>query len=203
METVVSASRELQRSEQLALAQHVVRRKLVLELLEKLILRVRDRGAGRDDFHLEKTLHSFICPMGVRGDDPQKFEATSHDLWIVDERLAFTRSFSSDKRLDKVLKENESPLRPDVLVWDMAHGLGVVDPEAQGRDLDVSKPLQKVMVVEFKRPGREHYGKVEDQIEGQIIKYLTQLKGGEIETFKKQRVRIADDCVFYCYTRSL
>ena len=55
------------------------------------------------------------------------------------------------------------------------------------------------MVVEFKRPGRTDYKKAEDQIEQQITKYLSQLKGGEIETFDRQRVRIANDCIFYCY----
>jgi hypothetical protein len=55
------------------------------------------------------------------------------------------------------------------------------------------------MVVEFKRPGRKNYPKPEDQVEQQITKYLAQLKNGEIESFDKTRVRIADDCVFHCY----
>ncbi len=55
------------------------------------------------------------------------------------------------------------------------------------------------MIVEFKHPGRKEYKKVEDQIEGQITRYLRQLKGGAIETFGREAVRIADDCIFYCY----
>ena len=198
-ETVIKAAQEVQDSERLALAQHVVRRKLVLELLERLIKRIRDRGEKEEDYHLESTLHSLIVPMRVNGSDPGRMEASGHDLWIVDERLAFTRSFSSDQRLAETMRTGGTDVRPDLLVWDLAHGLGVVDPSDDGEEFDASEPLRKVMVVEFKRPGRTQYKKVEDQIELQITKYLRQLKNGQIEAFNRQTVRVARDCIFYCY----
>ncbi|OAP38434.1 hypothetical protein AU381_22985 [Sinorhizobium glycinis] len=198
-ETVIKAAQEVQNSERLALAQHVVRRKLVLELLERLIRRIRDRGDKEEDFHLESTLHSLIVPMRLNGSDPSKVEASAHDLWIVDERLAFTRSFSSDQRLAETLKSGGTDIRPDLLVWNLAHGLGVVDPSDDNEEFDASEPLRKAMIVEFKRPGRTQYKKVEDLLELQITKYLRQLKNGEIETFNRQNVRIAKDCIFHCY----
>ncbi|CAO3436652.1 hypothetical protein [Azospirillum argentinense] len=196
--SVISAAREIQASEQLALAQHVVRRKLALELLDKLIRRIRAREGKEDDYHLERTLHSFICPMGIRGDDKSELKSRAHDLWIVDERLAFTRAFSSDKRLDMILAERGSADRPDLLLWDLAYGLGVTDP-AEPDTVDVSEPLRVIMIVEFKKPGRTNYSRTEDQVEQQITKYLAQLKGGDIETFDRSRIRIAEDCLFYCY----
>lgn len=198
-DTVIRAAKEIQSSEQLALAQHVVRRKLVLELLEKLIKRLRKHPDKDDDNYLEATLHSFICPMRVRGDDPTNMESRAHDLWIVDERFAFTRAFASDMRLDQLLEEQTTGDRPDLVLWDLAFGMGVVDPEKDAEHPDVSEPLSKVLVVEFKRPGRTGYKKAEDNIEQQITKYLAQLKNGEIESFGRDRIRIADDCVFYCY----
>jgi len=198
-QTVIKAAQEIHATEQLALAQHVVRRKLVLELLEKLLRRVRERAGIQDDHHLEETLHSFICPMRVRGDDPSRMEASAHDLWIVDERFAFTRAFASDMRLDQILKENGTAQRPDLVLWDLAFGMGIADPDKNPNSVDTSEPLKKVLVVEFKRPGRTDYKKADDQIEGQITKYLSQLKGGEIESFDRERIRIADDCVFHCY----
>jgi hypothetical protein len=136
--------------------------------------------------------------MGVRGDDPAELKSRAHDLWIVDERLTFTRAFASDKRLDAVLAQGGAADRPDLLVWNLAYGLGVAgshEPDA----VDVSEPLRTVMIVEFKKPGRRDYKQAEDQIEMQITKYLAQLKGGEIETFDRARVRVAPDCVFHCY----
>lgn len=198
-ETVIKAAQEVQNSERLALAQHVVRRKLVLELLERLIRRIRDRGEKEEDFHLESTLHSLIVPMRINGSDPSKVEASGHDLWIVDERLAFTRSFSSDQRLGETLRSGGTDVRPDLLVWNLAHGLGVVDPSDNSNEFDASEPLRKAMIVEFKRPGRTQYKKAEDLVELQITKYLRQLKNGEIEAFNRQGVRVTSDCIFYCY----
>lgn len=198
-EVVSKAATEIHTSEKLALAQHVVRRKLVLELVDKMIRRVRLREGKPDDYHLEKSLHSLIVPMGVRGDDHTERKSRAHDLWIVDERLAFTRAFSSDKRLDAILKDGGTDVRADLIVWDLAYGLGVTDPTRNPEHVDISEPLKKMMIVEFKRPGRKEYKAVEDQIEAQIIKYLSQLKNGEIESFSRERIRVADDCIFYCY----
>ena len=197
-ERLQKAVHEVQASEQLALAQHVVRRKLVLDLMGKLLTRVREREGKQDDYHLEQTLHSFIVPMHIMGNDANEKRARAHDLWILDERLAFTRAFSSDKRFDALMKDSESAERSDLIVWDFASGLGVIDPTKDGDVVDTSRPLDRVMIVEFKKPGRTHYGP-EDQIHFQITKYIDELRGGEIEGFGRQRIRIAPDCVFYCY----
>ena len=197
-ETLAKAVGDLQTSEQLALAHHVVRRKLVLELIDKLLRRVREREGKKDDYHLEKSLHSFIVPMHVQGDNPNEKRSRAHDLWILDERLAFTRAFSSDKRFDNLLADSENAERADLLVWDFASGLGVADPDKGGEKVDTSRPLDKVMIVEFKKPGRKSYG-AEEQIHYQITKYIDELRGEEIEGFGRERIRIADDCIFYCY----
>ncbi|MBB2161153.1 ATP-binding protein [Gluconacetobacter sacchari] len=197
--SIIEAAEGIQNSERLALAQHVVRRKLVLEILEKLLLRLRRQEGKSDNFQLEKTLHSLFVPMNVRGDDPTECESRSHDLWMIDERLAFTRAFSSDKRLDQILKSDASDDRPDVVIWDFAVGMGVIDPWAGEDAVDISKPLSKVLIIEFKRPMRKSYPKAEDQIERQIVKYLSQLKGNELESFGRKRIRIAQDCIFHCF----
>ncbi|HCP80879.1 MAG TPA: hypothetical protein DIT67_04545 [Octadecabacter sp.] len=197
-ETLRRAVDELQSSEQLALAQHVVRRKLVLELIDKLLRRVRQREGKKDDFHLEKSLHSFIVPMHIQGDDPNEKRSRAHDLWILDERLAFTRAFSSDKRFDNLLADSTNAERADLIVWDFASGLGVADPDKGGEKVDTTRPLDKVMIVEFKKPGRKSYG-ADEQILFQITKYISELRGEEIEGFGRERIRIADDCIFYCY----
>lgn len=161
-------------------------------------LAIRVREGASDGFHLERTLHSFICPMNVRGDDPVELKSRAHELWIVDERLAFTRAFSSDKRLDDMLVEAGSADRPDLFLWNVAYGLGSTDPD-QPEAVDVSEPLRTVLVVEFKKPGRRNYSGPKDQIEQQVTRYLAQMQGEAIESFGRTRIRIAKDCVFYCY----
>lgn len=188
VETIKTAAAEIRAEEQRQLTEYVLRRKVVLDVMQVLIRRIREREDCSEDFHLEETLHKFICPMRLRGDDPSRVERSDHDLWIIDERLTFTKYFASDVPFTQLIDGANSTLRSDLLIYDRIHGLG-----AEGED-----PLRRVMLVEFKKPGRRDY---EDRYspQNQISEYITRLQNGEIEDFRNQRVRIADDCIFYCY----
>jgi hypothetical protein len=197
-ELLVSTAKEIQNSEKLSLAQHVVRRKLILELLDVLLRRYRNVG-DRQDHYLENTVHSVLVPTGVSATDASHLESRSHDLWVVDERLAFTRAFASDRRLDAILAENGSALRPDIIVWDLAYGLALAGDTDEDGEVDISKPITEMMIIELKKPMRKGYAKVEDNVEQQILKYVRQLKDGEIEGFSRDRVRVSDNCIFHCF----
>ena len=69
---VRKAADEVRAEEQRQLTEYVLRRKIVLSVLEVLIRRIRERNDAEDEHHLESTLHQFICPMRLRGDDPRK-----------------------------------------------------------------------------------------------------------------------------------
>lgn len=187
-DAVRQAANEIKAEEQRQLTEYVLRRKTVLDVMDVLLRRIRERENGTQDFQLEQTLHQFICPMKLRGDDPSKIEQSDHDLWIIDERLTFQKYFASDVPFTQILQEEDSTKRPDLLIYDRLYGLG-----AEGED-----PLTKVMLVEFKHPGRRDYEERYSPM-NQISEYITKLKAGQIEDFNNSRVRIADDCVFYCY----
>ncbi len=186
-ELVRAAADDVKAEEQRQLTEYVLRRKLVLDVMELLISRVRER-TGEDDFHLEETLHQFICPMRVRGDDSNRIETSDHDLWVVDERLTFATYFASDVPISQLVSEAQSTDRPDIVIWDKIHGLGVESED----------PLKRVLLIEFKKPGREDYSERYSPL-NQVSRYLNQLEKGEIEGLNRQRVRVAPDCVFYCY----
>ena len=76
----------------------------------------------------------------------------------------------------------------DVFIFDRLHGLG----------LDSDEPLQRVMLVEFKKPGRKEYDERYSPL-NQISRYITELNSNTTEDYKRERIRIAGDCVFYCY----
>ena len=187
-EAVRKAAQEVHAEEQRQLTEYVLRRKMVLDVMEVLVRRIRERAGKEDDYHLESTLHNFICPMKVRGDDPTKIEDTEHDLWVIDERLAFARYFASDVPLTALLADTKSTERPDLLIFDKLHGLGMEGEE----------PLRNVMLVEFKRPGRPNYDERYTPL-SQVSRYLKELVEGRVETFDRDRVRIAPDCVFNCF----
>lgn len=187
-ERIRTAADDVRAEEQRQLTEYVLRRKVVLDVLDVLIRRLRARPDGENDFHLEATLHQFICPMKIRGDNPDRVEDADHDLWIIDERLTLSRCFASDVPIRDLIAENRNGERPDLLVWDRLHGLGQ----------DHGEPLQKVMLVEFKKPGRQRYDE-RYMPSNQIMRYLNALKDGEVESFRGERVRVAPDCIYYCY----
>ncbi|NBJ10177.1 ATP-binding protein [Microvirga arsenatis] len=185
---VRKAADDVRAEEQRQLTEYVLRRKMALDVLEVLIRRVRETASGERIPHLEQTLHKFICPMRVRGDDARRIEATDHDLWIIDERLAFARYFASDVPFTQIIEESRNSERPDLLIFDRLHGLGI-----KGED-----PLERIMLVELKHPGRTDYD--EKYLPGnQIIRYLHELSGGTIMAYNGEDLRISKDCVFHCF----
>ena len=86
-----------------------------------------------------------------------------------------------------MLSSGGSAERPVLLIWDKLHGLS--------SDED---PIKRLMLVEFKKPGRRQYPDRYSPL-NQVSRYLNQLKNGDIENIHNRRVRVADDCLYFCY----
>jgi hypothetical protein len=78
------------------------------------------------------------------------------------------------------LAESQSGDRPDVFIFDRLHGLGIKTYE----------PLTRAMLVEFKKPGRRDYEERYSPL-NQVSRYLSDLAGGNIESFDRGRIRVA------------
>ncbi|WP_156118002.1 ATP-binding protein [Paracoccus sp. PAMC 22219] len=195
-EVVRRAAEGVQDNERAALGHHAARRRVVLDLMDRLIRRLRT-SPDKDKNHVENTLHTLLAPMKINSSNPEDEERAAHDLWLLDERLAFASGFSSDKRLAAVLAENDSDLRPDIFLWDVLYALGPVGNQGGAEDVEDTEPLSTVFIVELKHPGRENY-KPDERIEDQVRRYVTEIKGGKIEGFGRRRIRVSDDCQFHC-----
>ena len=197
-ELVQRAARGIQINEMTSLAHHAARRKVVLDLLDKLIRRVRETDSGKaDKHHLERTLHSLLVPMQMAGWDYNTVERSGHDLWILDERLTYTAGFSSDLQLRRSIKGSESEDRPDLVLWDVGFGLGPISVPYGDEDVDEIEQLQEIYIVELKKPGRREYGP-NDRLEDQLTKYIREIKAGDVESFGRRKIRVSNDCRFYC-----
>lgn len=182
------AGKAIEEAEQRSLAEYIVRRKVVLDfiaiLLEKVREEVRDSTYQREDI-----LHSFICPMRVNtiANKGKKVEpAASHDLWIVDERLAFAQYFSSDVEFSALAQEAGSDDRPDILIFDHVHGLRQKEHPS------------KVLLVEFKRPGRREYDDNENP-QLQVERYVRRLQSGDLTDVKGRPIKLDENTIFYCF----
>jgi len=187
-DTIQEASRAIEDAEQRSLAEYIVRRKVVLDFIGLLLVKVRD-DTKDSSFQREDVLHSFICPLRVQtiGDTGSKVApAASHDLWIVDERLTFAQYFSSDVEFSKLSEAFESDERPDVLVFDYVHGLRQKEDPS------------KVLLVEFKRPGRTNYPENENP-QLQIQRYIQQLQSGKLSDVRGRPIMLNEQTIFYCF----
>lgn len=185
---IKEAGKAIEDAERRSLAEYVVRRKVVLDFIETLLEKVRD-DTRDSSYQREEILHSFICPLRVNTlvDGSKKIEpAASHDLWILDERLTFARYFSSDVEFATLSAAIDSEERADILVFDHVHGLRQTEEPS------------KVLLVEFKRPGRQSYADDENP-QLQVERYIRRLKSGSLFDVKGRPIKLDDKTIFYCF----
>ena len=166
-----------------ALAEYVTKRKAVLDLLDKL------RGFAEvesEKQHLEEAVHRLICPMRV---DSDGLEIEEHNLWILDDRLAFYRFFASDKPIS-AYTDVPSGKEPDIAFF--------YDSCIAWRESD--RACDTVILVEFKRPGLEDYTDRNDPLM-QLMNYVSLFKSGRTVRDRKGNViaGIGDRTAFHCY----
>jgi hypothetical protein len=182
--TLAEAGQMIEDVEQRSLADYVVRRKVVLEFLNLLIEKVRN--TSRDSsYQREDVLHSLICPMRIGTVNGIVEPAASHELWIVDERLTFAKYFSSDLEFDKIADRLGDKDRADLVIFDHVHGLRSGPDEG------------RVLLVEFKRPGREDYDDDENP-QMQVERYIRKLQSGKLKDNKGRKIELADG-IFHCF----
>lgn len=164
-----------------ALAEYVTRRKAILDLYETLLefKEIEDRTYNRED-----AIHQLFCPIRI---DSKTIEIDDHNLWLLDDRLAFFNYFASDKKLSDY-SGVDSLERPDLAFF---YDSCVAWREAENTDT--------VVIVEFKRPMRTDYtGK--DPVQ-QVLSYVKRLKdnAGEVD-LKGRAIRgIRPSTSFHCY----
>lgn len=187
-QAISEAGKAIGEAEQRSLTEYIVRRKVVLDFIEILLQKVRE-DTRDSSYQREDLLHTFICPLRIDtlADGSHKVSAAaSHDLWIVDERLTFAQYFSSDQEFTALSKAIESSDRPDVLIFDYAHGLKESDEPS------------KVLLLEFKRPNRTDYSDT-DNPQMQVERYIKTLQGGGLTDVRGRPIKLDDRTIFHCF----
>jgi len=172
IERFIEVSNELGKS---ALARYVAHRRVILEFLAKS-LEVDPETA---DYPLEDVLHEIIYPMKQ---ESTEVEYEKQNLWIIDERLAFHAFLSSDQELrstKKVLR-SDSRSRPDLMIFNEAVSFGPEDDN-----------LTSLVVVEFKRPARDDFGK-ETPID-QAHRMIREIRAGRAKRANGRKIAVTSD----------
>ena len=167
--------REIEDYQKDTLASYVIFRKLIIDLLDERI-KVTVGGSSEK----ENVVHDIFFP---RRTEAGEIDYQEHNLWLLDDRLAFHSEATSDLRLGKGSSKVNSD-RPDVLLF---------------ADVDqTTLTARSVTVLEFKRPQRKNY--TESPI-SQMIRMVRDLKQLKVKRFANGReLHISPETTqFYCY----
>lgn len=148
------------------LAQHVIHRMLVIDLLEAS-LRTDDDGR----YSLEESIHKIIHPLNTSSD---QIHEDYQNLWLIDEKLAYHTYLASDKKLNSSpVVDTDSAKEPDLLgYFDTPHAF------SEGRS-----NFQSMVIIEFKRPGRSSYSSEESDPIRQVYGYVDIIRSGAAKDF--------------------
>lgn len=157
------------------LAAYVAHRRTILDLVSQSLKKVRTD----DKYPFERVLHKMIFPMGETSKDIF-FE--QQNLWIIDERLCYHTLLTSDKKLNSVpgLKET-SGKEPDIFAFFYDTPIGVSESD--------NLPGGGVIIIEFKRPGRDNYDK--DPAD-QIIQRFREISDGNVNDIDGRQINPAN-----------
>ncbi len=174
-ESIRELVNKISMAEKSELAHYVALRKVTLSLFKKS-LQIKDTG----EYSLESAVHNIIFPTKS---DSDAIDYSSHNLWIIDEKLNFTDYISSDKPLNGGTTE-----RVDVLVFNKKVAF-------RGEN-EASNPIT---IFEFKRPQRDDFvneSSKEDPVD-QIVRYVNDIRDGKYKTPKGRDILIGENTPFF------
>ncbi|GHT68748.1 hypothetical protein FACS189452_08920 [Bacteroidia bacterium] len=159
------------------LAHYVCNRKLIVDTFDEL----RKRRETDNKPHLEKELHNLIFPMGQTS---ETLDYENHNLWLLDERLVFSRYAASDKVISK-----DETQEPDLVIFHnrLAYRNG---------DNISNSPIT---IFEFKRPKRTNYPDNENPLK-QACLYVEKIRAGKYEMPEGlEPIKVSNETPIYVY----
>ena len=164
-----------------SLAEYVIRRKSILDLLEHA-LEQKDDGS----YFSEATIHSIICPMQHTSDD---IEFEEMNLWVIDDRLSYHTFLASDKKFRSLPTINvQSDERMDLAVFDQAISFS-----------DSSDGLNSISIIEFKKACRDDLKKDDKNPINQVLRYVKAIRDGEVKKANGRPFGSVSNTAFFCY----
>ena len=162
------------------LSEYIIYRKVVLEILEKHLQRTEEGKYATEDI-----VHKLIFPLRKESDDIGYDE---HNLWILDERLAFHKYLASDKSFSQNKQiVSDSLERPDLIIFNKPFAFS-----------DNDKPYGSIVLVEFKRPMRGDYSDEDNPIT-QVNRYAREIINGEVKDKFGRPFDIRDKTPVYAF----
>lgn len=160
------------------LAEYVAHRKVIIDLLE---VGIKKKDDGK--FHKESFIHKIFYPMKANS---ESVDYNNHNLWLIDERLAYSSYICSDLPFDF----NENKERPDLLMLDSP--VAVSETENDGTVFD------SITIFELKRPMRDDYTRQDNPI-NQMYDYVDKIQSGKVKDINGRKITVGENTKYYLY----
>ena len=165
----------------ISLSQYIIRRKVILDLLEKA-LEIKNDGSYAN----ENQIHSIICPIHYTSDEIG-FEEMN--LWIINERLVYHSFLASDKQTRELPTiESQSESWIDIAVFDEAFSFS-----------DKQEYFDSITIIEFKKPNRGGLNTPDNDPIRQVLRYVDEIKTGKKKKSNGRPFGNVQNAAFYCY----
>lgn len=136
------------------LADLMIRRKVIIKLFKKYL-----EWRSNENYMLEEDLHNIIFTMGAESETMPK---DYHNLWLLDERLAFHSFTTSDKQIRTNQHiESDSQKETDLMIYDFPWAF-----------TDNPSNINSLVIFEFKRPGRDMNTSEDKNLDTQVSNYF-------------------------------
>ncbi len=163
------------------LADLMIQRKSVIKLMRKYL-----KYRAKDEYMLEEDLHNIIFTMGAESDI---MPTDYHNLWLLDERLAFHSFTTSDRQLRTNQHINsDSQLEPDLQIYDFPWAF-----------TDNPSHINSLVIFEFKRPGRDMDTYGDKKLDSQVEKYFEKLMESKSKSDEGEYLQIGDNTPKFGY----
>lgn len=165
------------------LANYIVHRRVILDILGNNL-----KYDKESKYELEEAVHEIVFPLRSTSDD---VGADQQNLWLIDEKLAYHFFLASDKELKQVEPANsDENKKPDLIIFNRPFAF--VDEDA---------PYGSVVIVEFKRPGRDDYSDhdLKRNPIAQVYNYISIIREGEAKDKDGQELATRKNVPFYGY----
>ncbi|MDR1700126.1 MAG: hypothetical protein LBR68_02950 [Lachnoclostridium sp.] len=164
-----------------SLSEYVIRRKSILDLLEKAIEIQED-----NKYCSEETLHSIICPMRYTSDE---IDFEEMNLWIIDDRLAYHTFLASDKQMKSLpVIDTANEKRMDIAIFDEAFSFS-----------ENKENFNSISIIEFKKPNRNDLKNDDKNPINQVLGYVKDIKEGKAKKPNGRPFVNVGTAAFYCY----
>lgn len=199
---VIKLTAALGDTEKSALAQYVVERRWVIELLKER--RKIDFSTAKHE--PENIVHEVFCPLGVTSD---VLDYDDHNLWLIDDRLAYYSYVTSDRQIRTFAKDEGEPAEDEVSHRNALKGIGLYSEKGEPDLAMFKRPmlfrrantLDPIVIVEFKSPDKTSYtGAPGDNPVIQIRKYIESLQAKTCYTYDGDKITdIGTNTPFHCF----